>query len=91
MNAHTYEDIGRFTVFPEAHWNRMFPSMPFGELKEDSYEKNKTWGIMTREESLRLAHELGKLTLPSQRSVNYGEIAHTFSNRQVKEDLLHDE
>ena len=43
----------------------MFPSNPFGVLKEDTYVKNKTWGIMTREESLRLTHELGKLTLPS--------------------------
>ena len=46
---------------------------------------------MTREESLKLTHALGRLTLPSQRNIDYAEIARTFTNRQVKEDLLHSE
>lgn len=91
LNQHTFQDIGRFTVFPESHWKRMFPSESFGRIEEDTFKWNNTRGIMTREESLKLVHELGKLTLPSERNVDYGEIAHSFSNRQVKEEVLHDE
>jgi lipopolysaccharide biosynthesis regulator YciM len=63
--AKTYEDIGRFTVFPDNHFKRMFPRKPFGTIAEDDYARNKTYGIMTREEGLRITNELHRLTLPS--------------------------
>lgn len=33
LSYHTYEDIGRYTVFPENHFKRMFPSKAFGRLE----------------------------------------------------------
>ena len=69
----------------------MFPRDSFGRIQQDDFEVTKAYGIMAREEGLRITHEMNKLTLPSQRSIDYGEIAHTLSNRQVKDDLLHDE
>jgi hypothetical protein len=35
VSFHTYSDIGRFTVFPEAHMKRMFPTRPFGRYLEE--------------------------------------------------------
>lgn len=69
----------------------MFPRRAFGQLEEDTYSKNKTWGVMHREEAMRMTNEMNRMTLPSQRSVNYGEIAHTYTNKQVKAELLIDE
>ena len=88
LSHHTYEDIGRFTVFPEKHWKRMFPGASFGTLEKDTYARNKTWGVMHREEAIRITNELSKLTLPHERTIDYAEIAKTFSNKQVKEELL---
>jgi hypothetical protein len=25
LSFHTFQDIGRYTVFPQQHWKRMFP------------------------------------------------------------------
>ena len=46
---------------------------------------------MHREESLRITNELARLTLPSQRNVDYHDIAHNFTNKEVKQELLQDE
>jgi hypothetical protein len=91
LSHHTFEDIGKFTVFPENYWKRMFPRRSFGSLEEDTYSRNKTWGVMHREEAMRLTNEMNRMTLPSERKVNYGEIAHTYTNKQVKAELLIDE
>ena len=40
-------------------------------LKEDEFDKNNTWGIMCREEGLRIANDLHRLTLPSERNLPY--------------------
>jgi hypothetical protein len=90
LTHHTYADIGRFTVFPINHFKRMFPTKPFGTLQEDDFERNKTYGIMTREEGLRITNELHRLTLPSERKLPYRDIS-TWSNGQVKETLLSDD
>ena len=62
---HTFEDIGRYTVFPEVATNRMFPSVKFGRYEEEEFKVNNTFGIQTREEGLRITNELSRLTLPS--------------------------
>jgi hypothetical protein len=33
LKYHTLEDIGRYTVFPERHWKRMFPNQMFGNYE----------------------------------------------------------
>jgi hypothetical protein len=45
---------------------------------------------MCREEGLRLTNELSRLTLPSERSVDYLSIM-KMSNTDVKENVLKDE
>lgn len=42
---HTYEDIGKYTVFPLQMVNRMHPSKMFGRFREEEYERSKTYGI----------------------------------------------
>jgi len=69
---------------------RMFPRKIFGTLKKDDYSRNNTYGVMCREEGIRLTNELHRLTLPSERNIPYSEAA-TWSNSRVKEELLTDE
>jgi len=52
----------------------MFPSKSFGAIQED-FERNKTYGIMTREEGLRITNELHRLTLPKERKIQYDQIS----------------
>jgi hypothetical protein len=90
ISTEGFQDIGRWTVFPEHHWRRMFPRKAFGRIEETDYAKNKTFGLQTREEGLRLTNELRRLTLPSERNIPYQEIV-TWDTAQVKEELLQDE
>ena len=52
----------------------MFPSKIFGNYEEDEYKCNETFGIMTREEGLRITNELSRMTLPHERKINYIEM-----------------
>lgn len=72
---HTYEDIGKYTVFPKQMVKRMHPSKMFGRFYEEEYERSKTYGIQTREEGLRITNDLSRLTLPKERNINFREIA----------------
>ena len=40
LTYHTYSDIGRYTVFPENQFKRMFPRKPFGTIEQDDYSRN---------------------------------------------------
>jgi hypothetical protein len=62
----------------------------FGRYREDEFERSSTLGIQTREEGLRIANDLARLTLPSERKVNYAKIA-AMENTQVKIEVLQDE
>ena len=90
MSYHTYQDIGRYTVFTDAQMKRMFPSKLFGRYHEDEYSRNQTFGIQTREDGLRLTNDMARLTLPHERSVNYVAIA-SMANADVKQEILQDE
>ena len=91
LSQHTFEDIGRFTVFPKAMTERMFPSIMFGRYKEEEYDRNAgTFGVQTREEGLRITNDLARLTLPHERKIDYEQIA-AMSNSLVKEEILQDE
>lgn len=68
----------------------MFPSKMFGRYQEDEYDVSGNFGIQTREEGLRLANDMSRLTLPDQRNVDYLEIAQ-LSNYLVKDEILKDE
>ena len=45
LSYHTYEDIGRYTVFPDQMRKRMFPSIMFGRYFNDEIKYNDTFGI----------------------------------------------
>lgn len=90
LRFHTFEDIGKYTVFPFAHWQRMFPSEFYGRYGMDEYGRNSTLGIMTREEGLRLTNELSRLTLPHERNVDYLSIM-TMQNTEAKHEVVKDE
>lgn len=65
FSHHTYEDIGKFTTFPDNTWKRMFPRKSFGDVEKDTYKHSKTWGVMHREESMKMTNEMNRLTLPA--------------------------
>jgi hypothetical protein len=89
VKYHTYNDIGKYTQYPVHLAKRMFPSVKFGTY--DIEEKNSgVYAIMTREEGLRVTNDLSRLTLPSQRNVDYQTIAR-MPNKEVKEDVLREE
>ena len=75
MTYHTYEDIEKYTVFPKAMVDRMFPSVMFGRFKQEEYDINNSFGIQTREEGLRITNDLARLTFPHQRSIDYYNIS----------------
>jgi len=68
----------------------MFPSVKFGRYEEEEIKLNNTFGIQTREEGLRITNELSRLTIPSQRNVDYKMIA-GLDNSDVRGDILQDE
>ena len=46
LKYHTFEDIGRYTVFPETAHKRMFPSVMFGRYEiDEAFDRVKTFGI----------------------------------------------
>ena len=88
IRYHNFADIGKYTVFPEQYRKRLFPSKCFGRIDETDVAYSETLGVMCREQGLRLTNDLARLTLPKDRSVDYGEIAHKMSNSTVKQELL---
>lgn len=41
LSYHTFEDIGRYTIFPKQHWERMFPDQEFfGNYHADEFSYN---------------------------------------------------
>jgi hypothetical protein len=87
LSYHTFEDIGKYTVFPDAHWKRMFPTAFFGNYLQDEFGHNNTFGIMTREEGLRITNDLARLTLPHERNVDYQKFIN-YANTDVKGEII---
>lgn len=91
LSFHTFEDIGRYTVFPEQHHKRMFPEKMFGNYEADEFQYNETFGLMCREEGLRITNDLARLRLPHERKVDYQQILALETGTAVKEAVLKDE
>ena len=91
LSYHTVEDIGRYTVFPEKHWKRMFPEKFFGNYELDEFKFNQTFGIMTREEGLRITNELARLRLPHERQLDFNRIIDLDSGTEIRNQILKDE
>ena len=83
--------IGKYTVFPEGHYKRMFPTKSFGRYEESEMGLTNTYGIMCREQGLRITNELHRIMTPAERNINRNEIAFELSNKEVKEEIIKDE
>ena len=75
IKYHSFGDIGTYTVFPAQYRKRLFPGRVFGRIEEDEVERTGTLGVMCREQGLRITNDLARLTLPSERSIDYGRVA----------------
>ncbi len=80
IKYHSYADIGKYTVFPAQYKNRLFPAGAYGRIEQDEVEKTGSLGIMCREQGLRITNDLSRMTLPADRSIDYGTMAHTMSS-----------
>mmetsp|Transcript_16953 Transcript_16953/g.26108 ORF Transcript_16953/g.26108 Transcript_16953/m.26108 type:complete len:221 (+) Transcript_16953:59-721(+) len=90
LSDQTYNDIGRYTIFPNHMAKRMFPTTYFGRYEKEEYKYNQTLALQTREEALRITNDLGRLTVPKDRNVNYDRLA-ALKNYDMKEFVLKDE
>ena len=90
LSKHTFEDIGKYTIFPPKMWKRMFPSSLFGNYEKDELFYSNIFGLMTREEGLRITNDLARLTLPHERNVDYEKLM-TLENTGVKHEIVKDE
>lgn len=85
---HNFEDIGTYTLIPHQHFDRVFPGKEkFGRLYEMDYKLTNTWGLMTREEGLKITNDLSRLRLPKDREVPYERIL-KLSNQETKTDFI---
>lgn len=66
----------------------MFRRRGFGHIEEQDYKRTDTFALMTREEGLRITNDLQRLTIPTQRNVDYNQIARDLTNYDVKEDII---
>lgn len=69
----------------------MFPGKMFGNYENDEFQYSRTFGIMAREEGLRITNELSRLRLPHERQVDYKQIMALENGTAVKEMVLKDE
>lgn len=74
MSYHTYDTIGKWTLFPKTHWKRMFPRDSCGMFDQNDFKKNETYGLMCTEESLKIAYDLSRRSLPSSRKIDYANL-----------------
>lgn len=89
IRYHTFSDIGKYTVFPTQIKNRLFPTKVYGQIERDEVQDSGSFGIMCREQGLRITNELARLTLPKDRHIDYGKMAHEFqTSADVKIELL---
>jgi small subunit ribosomal protein S29 len=88
LSYHTYDTIGKYTVFPRSHWKRMFPRETCGFLDQVDFKHSEVYGLMCTEESLKLTYDLARRTLPKERNVNYEEL---IKNGTDLKEVLKDE
>jgi hypothetical protein len=88
ISYQTYDDIGRYTYFPQELTDELFPFKTYGRYNEE-YKRTGLYSIMTREEGLKLANSFSNITLPSERNINYEAILNGFFN--FKEELKNEQ
>lgn len=85
LSYHTYDTIGKLTIFPRSHWRRMFPREDVGNFGYNDFRIRQFFGLMCTEESLKITYDLSRRTLPKDRKVNYTQLIK--SSTDMKEVL----
>lgn len=55
FSYHTYDSLGKFTVFPDKIWKEKFPTWTY---LDQMHQKSFVYGLMCKEEGLKLTYEL---------------------------------
>ena len=66
----------------------MFRRHSFGYMEDEEVSLTGVYGLMAREEGIRLSNDFHRLTIPSERNIDFKKIASDFSNFDVKENIL---
>lgn len=82
LKYHTFDSIGKTTVFPEGHWKRMYPSISPGKWDEH-HAKGGLYGVATPEEGLRITYDLARMTTPDEREVDYAGLHRKVANMKT--------
>jgi hypothetical protein len=88
LSYHTYDNIGKYTVFPNGHWRRMFPRESCGRFDINDSINATQHAVMCTEEGLKLTYDLARRTLPNERSIDYESLIKSSSDLK---DVLKDE
>jgi len=88
LSYHTFDTIGKYTLFPRSHWKRMFPRESAGRFDQNDFSVSENFGLMCTEEGLKLTYDLARRTLPTERNINYEELIKSSSDLK---EILKDE
>jgi hypothetical protein len=86
LSAHTFEQIGTYTVWDNATFDKMFPVL-FGRFKQEERDVHGISGLMCKEEAVRLTADLARRCLKKHRDINFEHLL-TLTTAQVKADFL---
>jgi len=88
LSYHTYDTIGKYTLFPKSHWKRMFPRESCGLFDFNDFKMKQIYALMCTEEGLKITYDLARRTLPKNRNVDY---EHLIKSSTEMKDVLKDE
>jgi hypothetical protein len=67
LKYHTYADIGKYVFFPFEKRNEYFPFGCYGEYMKKEFNLTQLFGIMCREEGIKLAHAFSNIKTHEER------------------------
>eukprot|EP00344_Euplotes_crassus_P006583 CAMPEP_0197000198 /NCGR_PEP_ID=MMETSP1380-20130617/5195_1 /TAXON_ID=5936 /ORGANISM="Euplotes crassus, Strain CT5" /LENGTH=725 /DNA_ID=CAMNT_0042417395 /DNA_START=3 /DNA_END=2180 /DNA_ORIENTATION=+ len=88
LSYHTFDTIGKYTIFPESHWKRMFPRESPGQFDHNDFNRRNIYALMCTEENLKLTYDLARKTLPKDRKIDYADLIKRSSDMK---EILKDE
>ena len=85
FNNHTYASIGKYSIVPFMEVNKCFPDNGFGKFQNDDYPQENIFGVMCREEGIRITNLLKMIKTDDDLNLPLKEI---FENKvNFKEEL----
>ena len=64
---HDFSAIGKYTIFPEAKRKEYFPFGCYGDYMQNEYKITKNFGIMCREDGLKLSRAFSQVSTHEER------------------------